>query len=264
MHLFKKVLVSVVLLLCAGGDVAWATGVSGSAATNIAGLSHNHTGINFNNISANSAFGSSALSTKQHYRSASRAASLSYKPASSNSTYPSYSSSYSHTKALHTTTGSLNSYISGSGLSTSHSSSRSANTTANTGGISVGNSTYSAPYYNSQHNTSQQTLTLYQPDFGILADHNRTNAAAALLNRGIKRVPVLGDDDKWYDDETGEECDPPSTAVGYKDPVTGKIWNGTEWIDNATEIFPLGSAPWLLVVIMLTTYISIKRIRKKA
>lgn len=89
-------------------------------------------------------------------------------------------------------------------------------------------------------------------------------AGAGSSYGSYRMVPIYNDGDgRWYDDETGEECDPPSYAVGYVDPDDPtRMWNGTAWVLVPSEVDPIGDTPWIVVLVMVLSYIlSKKRVR---
>ncbi len=104
------------------------------------------------------------------------------------------------------------------------------------------------------------SLTQVQNGMFLYATNNISTSVNTMS--GPHRVPYLDPvTGKYYDTETGEECDPPGSAVGYVDPETGKVWNGTGWIDPPEETFPLGDIPWLIIAVLAAGYVLIRKSR---
>ena len=257
MRFINKVLVLVVFLLFAGADFSWAVvsnnGIGGSGVYNVAAYQGLATPPSYSMPSSFSTRGSYGKSGIVQGRQASA------------SYVKSYGSSYSHTKALYSITGSMR--YKSVGASGENAGSTNVGRTGRGASVNTnlsGSTVVGAAYFNPSTALHNQQSSLYQQQNGFFSAHNRAEASLILLGSGgIRRVPVYNeDDDKWYDNETGEECDAPSYPAGYVDPETGKEWNGSTWVEPSPEIFPLGSAPWLLVM-MIGAYLSFKRIRRK-
>lgn len=81
-----------------------------------------------------------------------------------------------------------------------------------------------------------------------------------------RTVPIYNDGDgKWYDDETGEECDPPSYPIGSINPDDPtQIWNGTGWVTKPSEVEPIGDTPCVAVLLIAMVYciLSLKRVKQ--
>ena len=88
-----------------------------------------------------------------------------------------------------------------------------------------------------------------------------------------KRAPYYDEGDgKWYDDETGDEVHPGSNIpgldaggyVGQTISYGGKNyqWNGSEWVDVASDPLPVGNGVWILLLLAMA-YAVVQSLRFK-
>ena len=128
---------------------------------------------------------------------------------------------------------------------------------------SYGGGTAEGGSYGQAFTASSATTAAAYPTIGVVAmPATRSN----YQSKAVVRRSVYWDGEGWYDEDLEDYVDEPEHKIGDVGPG-GKIWNGHEWVDPASEVgedVPVGEWPLCLMLIMIAVYLkrNVRRTRE--